>query len=347
MYQCTQDLDDIMNRSETSLSAPLHTDSGYVSGAESPREPRKTELKPWMEQAVKEGKYTLEQEATLRAQRQKVLETITQSESRFEAQLESIPISLDQITKSKGDVSTSDVPPPKIRSIQKTKPRLFPYCIQRACQLCRPTFKDRVWQRFENVLTDDAPVDVSFETDQRPLSDPKFVRHLGLRKPLFARSPVLKTYGSMENLSLDDLGQIVHGNDTKERRTHSQEGLQHSTPASAEADSTGFRNSVKRSFKRMLMSRRNTFYDMPPGGTPPMKTKSDLSMTLMNDSADFDISLWRQLNEEVLSEASATHLPGQDGYDGLEVEPGLEAEEAIALTEEAADLGTADIIVAV
>lgn len=351
VYQCTQDQidEDAYDGEMLTFAGAIHNDSAYASGTQTPKGPAKTKLKPWMEQAVKEGKYTPEQEATLRAQRQVVLDTIAESEGQFESQAKSVPNSLDLVSKGKGEVPP-DATPPKMPSMQRSKPRLFPYCIHRACQFCRPTFKDRVWQHLEDVFSDTAPVEVCFDGDPRPLSDPKYVRNLGLRKPPpMHRSPTLKTFGSTEKFSLNDLGQIVRTSTAYERPRENQDSVQSDRPNTQEPDTKGFQKSVKRGFRRMLMSRRNSFYTAPATSTTKLDANSVLPMRPVNDSADFDIGLWRQVNIEVLAEAAATRLPGEDGEDRLEEggENAEECEETLALTEEAGDLGTADIIVAV
>ena len=349
VYQCTQDQidQDTYNDEVRTCTGAVQNDSGYSSGVQTPKVQGKTGLKPWMEQAVREGKYTQGQEATLRAQRQLVLNLITDSEKQHEAQVSSVPMSLDLVSKGIGDVPPNATPP-KIPSIHKSKSRLFPFCIQRACPLCRATFKDRTWQYLEDVFSDPQSVEIDFETDLRRLSDPALVRNLGLRKPMHL-SPILKTFGSSDKFSLNDLGQLVRRSSACERQADIQSSLQPAVLPTQEPDTKGFRKSVKKGFRRLLMSRRNSFYTTPAGGTTESGRTSALPSQQLNDSADFDIGLWRQLNMEILAEAAATRLPGVDGEDYLEgaVKDIDEGVEALALTEEAADLGTADILVAV
>lgn len=64
--------------------------------------------------------------------------------------------------------------------------------------------------------------------------------------------------------------------------------------------------------------------------------------------ADFDVALWRELNDETLHTASNVKLPGHDGMDGLEDQANeVEVGDGVAVTEEGVDMGTADIIMAV
>ena len=326
------------------------TDSGYASDTETTEKRMKVMLKPWMENAVKEGKYTAEQEAKLRAQRQQVLDTIAKSEIQFEQQLDGLPASLDDISKVQESVPL-DPTTPKMSSPQKPKTRLFPHCIQRACHHCRPTFKDRVWQRLEDVFADDTPVEICFEIEQRPLSDLDNVRELGTRLPATpARSPVSKNPASAGPFSCNEPIQSISNGTSDDSYNALKRDLQATLAPQRDPDPSGFRKSMKKNFKRMLMSRRNSFYQTAPSSPVGTPTDQQLAPQTMDGDEGFDLGLWRQLNDEVLTEAASTRLPGEDGNGGLEEGNGNgagESEEALALTEEAVDLGTADIIVAV
>lgn len=66
------------------------------------------------------------------------------------------------------------------------------------------------------------------------------------------------------------------------------------------------------------------------------------------DRVDFDMALWRELNDETLHTASNVKLPGHDDFDGLEDQAKeVEVGDGVAVTEEAVDTGTADVIMAV
>ncbi|KAL9626415.1 MAG: hypothetical protein Q9204_007326 [Flavoplaca sp. TL-2023a] len=65
-----------------------------------------------------------------------------------------------------------------------------------------------------------------------------------------------------------------------------------------------------------------------------------------NEDTEFDLGLWKQLSEELLREAAAIPLPGHDGKDGIETEDDeVEVPDGVAVTEEAVETGTADIII--
>ena len=65
---------------------------------------------------------------------------------------------------------------------------------------------------------------------------------------------------------------------------------------------------------------------------------------------DFDMDLWKELNENLLRVASNVRLPGCDGMDGLEAEAKtgeVEVGDGVAVMEESVGMGTADVIMAV
>ena len=109
-----------------------------------------------------------------------------------------------------------------------------------------------------------------------------------------------------------------------------------------EPESKGFRESMKRAFKGMLASRQSKNYS-----ELNRKEKSEAgSSTSELDAFEFDVGLYRELNDEVLKEASAIPLPN-DSTEVLDagVEDSLVA--GVAVTEEAAETGTADIILSI
>ena len=105
---------------------------------------------------------------------------------------------------------------------------------------------------------------------------------------------------------------------------------------------------MKRAFKSMLMRR-------PSSRSNLRKRKgrdSTESTSTEVDAAAFDMGLWTELNDELLREASSVPLPVKDSIDtdGSNEEAGLIEEGDIggaAVTEEAAETGTSDIIMSV
>ena len=156
-------------------------------------------LNPWVENAIQEGQYTLEQVATLRAQRQKVVDAIAAAEDFIKNHPEDVSNSLPPLSAIKSlsiDASTSlpnpptaevqdkkELEQPRAMTASQPKPSMFPFCKLRYCQTCRPTFRDRTWIKFEDVFTIDSHIPaIDFEHDKRPISRVDLVRKLGLRE---------------------------------------------------------------------------------------------------------------------------------------------------------------------
>ncbi|KAI4137302.1 MAG: hypothetical protein LQ341_005205 [Variospora aurantia] len=318
------------------------------------------DLAPWIQDAIAKGHYTEAQVEKMVAQRQKVLDTVSASEAHFR-KTQSSPRRMSS-RKSRA-LSTSieanaHLPFPVITEVASSttdttrqpidrsngpRPRIFPLCRYRACQLCRPTYRDRTWQVLEDAfITKVIPPDIYENDSTRPLSDPYVLRTLGLRKAKAGRPP-LRTFDSMGIYTINAQGQLALSPGSGTRSTALNDLSADVADQKAEADSKGFRDSVKRAFKGMLISRKRD------SGSSKYSRGSSRKKRIPDDgSAEFDLSLWRELSEELLREAARIPLPGHDGKDGLEAEEDeVEVEDGVAVTEEAVDLGTADIIMSV
>ena len=316
------------------------------------------DLSPWIQKAIAEGEYSVEQITMLRAQKQKVVETITAAIEQ--AKENDIP---DQ-TKSFRSKKLSPVDPNSrlpftffyenpgtpttqpVEQEEKTAPRLFPYCEFRACQTCRPTFRDRTWQKFEDVFADTITPTIDFANDNRPLSSPFIIAGIGQHEPSSPREsrnfdsfslyrperPLKRAYNDIGDRGRSETAQ---SNDITDQRP--------------EPESRGFRDSVKRAFRGMLMSRRDSMSSKASTRSSrlmrrKMRVREEESS---DDIKDFDMGLWKELNDELLNVASNVKLPGHDGMDGLEAqEKEVEVGDGVAVMEESVDMGTADIIMA-
>lgn len=334
-----------------------------------------TQLSPWIEKAIKEGHYTSEQVNFMRAQKQKVFETAKTAIERFQQ---------SQISQKTGSISRNvsqsvdanpHLPFPVINEVEdatsetatQPKLRMFPHCDFRACQMCRPTFRDRTWQCFDHIFDLEMSVHVSsIQDDRRPLSSVSVMQEIGLREPPAERPSLSRAQGS-GIYSLNETGRVVLQNNPYGR---SKIGIPSSNQASVDtADSTdiadveleepeskGFRESMKRAFRSMLLTRRNS--RKRKGKDSSESTSAEV------DAATFDMGLWQELNDELLKEASSVPLPVKESIDtdgtneeaGLIETDGLIEDDALlegidiagaAVTEEAAETGTSAIIMSV
>lgn len=358
LYSCTQD----DRRSvcwDNGLAKTAGMDAEGVHEDSIPEETIKEKpalaasLNPWVESAIERGQYTLEQVATLRAQRQKVVDAVAAAEDFIKNHPEDVSNSLPPISAVKTpsiDASTSlpnlltaevqdskEPEQPRAVTASPPKPSMFPICNLRYCQACRPTFRDRTWIKFEDVFTGDSHIPaIDYEHDTRPISRVDLVRKLGLREPRPSRPSRLSFYNARRysaNLTRQLLPNSLHN-----RLSANLTGPYESPDRGTEPESKGFRDGMKRAFRGMLMHRRRN----------STSTRSSLTGKGGLEDVEFDIDLWRDLYDELLREASNIPLPGHDGMDGLGTEHGeMEVEEGVAVTEEGVDLGTADIIMSV
>ncbi|KAL8647450.1 MAG: hypothetical protein Q9226_006423 [Calogaya cf. arnoldii] len=316
------------------------------------------DLSPWIQDAIAKGHYTSEQIDKMVAQRQKVIDTVAASEAHYKkTQAASNRTSVRKSTSTTTSVDASrHIPIPTIqevvsassdpirRSIDQsslTKVRIFPYCRYRACQICRPSYRDRTWQVFEDAFaTKSLPPDLDDIDVDRPVSRLNLVRNIGTRKAKASRPP-LRTLDSMALYTVNSEGRMVLNNANAAPIDSIAADV---TDERSEPDTKGFRDSVKRALKGMLMSSRKR----DSGSSKYSKRPARKMDGPENDDAEFDLGLWKQLSEELQHEAAAIPLPGHDGKDGIESQDDeVEVEDGVAVTEEAVETGTADIIMSV
>lgn len=366
VYSCTQD-----------EKVPAN-DADHVSWTVStPFEPRSTDgieevlpsndidvqsatphLSPWVEDAIRKGHYTPEQVQLLRAQKQTLIDNTRITLQRFEQSQTSEKHSPPNSKASQSLSTVQHLPVGTSHdivqkfAIEKTqssaplsaepKLKMYPHCKYRACHRCRPTYRDRAWQCFDEIFSDDYTIDLDMlEAEERPLASVSLLRTIGLRSPQPRGRPRLRSFDSRSIYTLNDAGQIVLKSNSYRKNS--------TLPTSAdvadngvEPESKGFRESMKRAFKGMLASRRSKNYS-----ELKRKDKNEAgSSTSELDAVEFDVGLYRELNDELLGEASGTPLPN-DSIEDLDA--GLEDMPVggVAITEEAAETGTADIILSV
>ncbi|MCJ1344498.1 hypothetical protein MMC31_002701 [Peltigera leucophlebia] len=345
LYQCTQDEQQHEEVSATATGDLEHENgengaSGYNTSNDSINA---TRLSPWIEKAIQEGHYTPDQIFLMRVQRQNVMQSIAAAEDYMmeHPELDSPPAThpstIPLTAKVKGllpDRSRSEIqavkepePSPAAVNLRRaSKPQIFPACKFRYCQICRPTFRDRAWIKFDDIFADKSCVlTIDFDHDDRPISLLNLVCNLGLRE---ARLPRCQ-YGTKRHILPSGL---YH------RRTISPDDPR------IESERNSFRRGVMRAFRGMLMSgRRSSRSRSRPASGRRSQMLKDVDAT-----NGCDLGLWRSLDDELLQLATSVHLPGHDGMDGLGTEDAeIEVEDGIAVTEEGVDLGAADVIIQV
>lgn len=332
-------------------------------GVEDARIPT-AQLSPWIEKAIKDGHYTPEQVAKLRAQKQHVVDTARAAIDQFEQSQTNnsnsppqTPTTLQSVDANPHlpfpiinevqDPSTTSSSAVNVALAQRPKMRMFPFCKFCACQLCRPTHRDRAWQHFDDVFEKDEEIPfIHYEDSNRPLASASIMSKIGLRPPRLPKRPLLRSLDSRALYSRNEAGQVVFNNNSGSY--HKSADPTSSSPDIADTkvglESKGFRESMKRAFKSMLMTRH------PSSRSIRKRKLSEGTDTTEEDAVEFDMGLWKELNDELLKEASGVPLPEKDSIEGLRKEVagmGVGGLGGVAVTEEAADLGTVDVIMSV
>ena len=337
VYTCTQDHESLP-RPTTDVCASS-ADLDHSSAIEETNSRAANQLSGWIVKAMANGHYTVEQVDIINAQKRKVNETIAALDHS-----DSTPSSPPGALTSLPFVGTKSRPPLRIiTEAAGPKPILaaheqlvtlrtspFPECHWSCCHTCRPTYRERSWQSFEGVLARDTAAYAGPEFRERIVTDVKVARNLGLRKPHFRfdNSQEIRTKTSEDHngVSPDNLFGQTDGEGDE------QEG---------EDTGRGLRASAKRAFRGILLSRRRHSYS----GSISKKS-GKRSLRGGQETEKFDVKLWKE--NQLLRDAAKVRLPGEDGTDKLEFErEEVEVEEGVAVTEEAVDLGTADIIFSV
>ena len=321
-----------------------------------------TQLSPWVEKAILEGHYTHEQELILRKQKQNVNDKIAAAMQNFTETEAEVSASSQQLQQSPSVDASSNLPFPVINraddpsktSFVPSNPtptaRLFPFCEHRACHSCRPTFRDRTWQHFDAIFEGPPPPAIDFSIDRRPLSSPLIVATIGTHEPRRRRQrPLMHTFDSM------GLMRPRSGKRLFESATSNSDDFADPN----EEENKGLRHTIKRAFREMLMSRRDSVASTSRSSSStatatalPSRETSRRSRlhkeAPIDDSEEYDLGLWKEANDKLLREASHVKLPGHDGHDGLDAQAEeVDVPDGVAVTEESVDTGTADVIMSV
>ncbi|MCJ1290688.1 hypothetical protein MMC34_002230 [Xylographa carneopallida] len=337
-------------------------------------------LSQWIEKAIINGHYTADQIDIMRAQKRKVQAVIAAAQRESLSTQQAILMHSRTASHRKSvDINEPVLPSPSTQASQDEReakeflpvkvaenttaslplPTFIPKCNYQTCQVCRPVSRDRAWQCFDHVLFSNAqclPPDLA--ADLRPVSDAGRVRRLGLWKP----RPRPRTFTSFDNIVLTD---DEDGNETDTSLEDNQ-----SRRESRDSISKGFRASARRAFLEMMTASRqpslrnrdsenSSASTLHPAAT---KHKGDDSQMRWTEEKEYRVfgdgdtrlsryarqrKLWRK-DGRIFGDSPArrnsffTATPGK-------AEPSakseMRVENGVAVTEEAIDLGSADIII--
>jgi hypothetical protein len=241
-------------------------------------------------------------------------------------------------------------PPPQIPAT-----KMFPVCNFRACVNCRPTWRDRAWASIEDTMVPFPPFPPKHEIQNRRLSKASVVAKLGTRQP----------YPPRYLRSWSDLGMVASYHSPTDFLTR-QNSNWNSIDSSetddideAEERARGsLRASLKRAFKNVMsVHKRDTSRNT--SRTNSNSKRSGKMRRREQDAEDGDIGFGFDVDtrknsgtqiDPILTMAALTELPESDGRtENTEVEHDfhvgeLEVGDGVAVTEEAVEMGEADII---
>ncbi|KAL9104857.1 MAG: hypothetical protein Q9163_000243 [Psora crenata] len=244
-----------------------------------------------------------------------------------------------------------------------TESSVCPRCNYLACQYCRPTYRDRAWARFEDAFSNDHTAalcieELGFESCAAPLAKLSVMRGIGLGKSVQkGNQGGLRTWDERDDMSPAQ-------ESVEQARGHLSRGR-------VEHESRGFRKSIREAVRKWIERREDS-----PSSSSSSAFNADVERLVTSSrwrkrkadvagwddeqddvdeeaAEDPDMALWRACSDEVLEVASRIPLPAEDGcMDGLsERESAIVLNEergfadgGIAVTEEAADLKAADVI---
>ncbi|MCJ1389485.1 hypothetical protein MMC18_002342 [Xylographa bjoerkii] len=253
--------------------------------------------------------------------------------------------------------------------VSPPRPKITPRCNYRTCQVCRPISRDRAWQCLGHAFDSNTQnLSPDFASDLRPVSDASQVRRLGLWKP----RPRPQTFESFDSIVLTDDEDDDDDDEDDESQTGISRQNSQSRRQSRESSSTGFRASARRAFQDMMIVSRRTSTrsrDSKDSSTSTLNAtakihKRDDAHTKWIEEKEYMVfgdvgtrlsrygrqrRLWRQDgrifgdNPSPRNSLFKATTDKADAYTGSE----LKLENGVAVTEEAIDLGSADIIIQV
>jgi len=364
VYSCTQDeythtatLDE-MNEGMKELNVDECSDT---DGQNERVALEAVKLKPWMEQAILEGRYTPDQVTILRAQRLKVINSIAAAEYEFAQHHKPAPTpprstslptapTYDRalpITVSQDTTEEAEVKEPVVTDESIPVPKLVSDCEYKTCQVCRPISRDRAWQRIGPLPEDSInPAVPDFAAENRPISDANVVRYLGLHKTKLEHD--LTTLFNTNDEQDQDLV-------TDDDRTTEDTG-QEDSPAESDLQKMaafGGRAGARSARRNMMVRPRQESTDSRTSKDSNNSGKWAKRRESVRDSVlkKYMEKFGRDLGDSSVYEGGpTTYKSWKNGLgssakkEKKERGSGLRVNNGVAVTEEAVDLGTADII---
>lgn len=280
----------------------------------------KIDLAPWMELAISQGEYTEEQIKVLRAQKQHVVDVANGAIEQFEREVQSKDTQLFKVGSASYVGTVNAIVTKMNESIPPLRSKLFPYCKFRACQACRPMFRDRAWERLDTVLATGRQVfDQSMIHELPGFGRPnscEVTKAIGLRTE---DHPILKTHclkeprpGSMSENDLCLYGSNDPGNaKARSRRTTDVPCTDVAFPGTQDVADPGLELNSKSSRVRESVDQ------LCGGGLNRSRSSRRIKRrkTALESYPTTVISLCNTRDETLLNEAASMPLPRSESID--------------------------------
>ncbi|KAI9718354.1 MAG: hypothetical protein M1812_004075 [Candelaria pacifica] len=363
VYVCTQDncnrLPSLDGTSDGIDALSGHLDNVTITGVQNLD--NTTGLSSWVARDIEQGLYTSEQIEILKAQKLKVKEVITLHESSLnskdrpvEPQVTMTPVPTDSAAQTESpSINSTSTTDQQAKTWSSTRSSFIPPCTYKTCHRCRPTYRERCYDNLAAVAAGEVRQYSEWHLSYRPTSDMNVVKKLGLRK----QRPPLRRLSNRRGIVYDTASEDSDFGTNELRRSFDL-----ATPVEGdeedEEQSKGFRaivkTNMKKAFKGLMANRRISQAESESSGSG-ISINSDIGRRLPvldegvdEDAEEFDISLWRERNDEILRDAARVSLPDAEQGDDEDFGDGeVEVEGGVAVTEEAVEMHAADIMLQV
>lgn len=232
-------------------------------------------------------------------------------------------------------------------------------CDFKVCHTCRPFSRDRSFVSFEAVFNGEIETPNAWTEQFMPVADAKLVRNIGLRTP--PHEPALQeaeeyddayavTEGNLQSsaASIGDAPDIKMCNIEASSYLRAKSSHSNSREYYAErTESRGFRSSLKTALHDMI---RRKIASATTDTDANFDEDIEELFHFLEDNEGFDLELWKAMTEDLLEQAASTKLPDEEDHleDPLHDRGHqLVVGRGVALTEEALETSTPDIIISV
>lgn len=260
---------------------------------------------------------------------------------------------------SAGQLATTEDEKKEARTRFRAYSRSTQPCDFRCCHTCRPTSRDRSFMSFEAAFSGNGPTETTWQPQKMPVSDARVVANLGLRDPITASTSTASSkHGSVREsiggISCPGGYPLTRQNSQSERPGPSREEVEMVTP------NEKLNQAVTKEFPLWTRPDADWTDSMQrPNGhaqqaisrvekrRSSMDEKIDALNSLYHESGGSNDKLWEVMQDYLLARAACTNLPGGEDENKVEESSIQGDKRMVAVTEEAAETHSPDIIMSI